>query len=271
MKKVIFVLLLINFSFSNTFGQVGFLPKGKWFDHTVTGMRGEIAHMEFINDSTLLVTPVLVFEDEKVKPKPKTIILDTFSVNKNSGKLLLKYKENGGYEYIIYLYKWLNKDELQVNIPGWIKPKDKPMVITGFKEPKKFHQKFIKSMAEFHGVNVNYLSMHDSGNIWRSEKLYRELNKLPQMPQIDKQQLIAFYDKLLSLCKQKKNQTFLNSVRANLSPSGIQYLTELAFIEFNYNPFTSFKSLYNVLEDFEDDSEVKSLQKRIKDIIVKGN
>ncbi|HAS44960.1 MAG TPA: hypothetical protein DCS93_31050 [Microscillaceae bacterium] len=83
----------------------------------------------------------------------------------------------------------------------------------------------------------------------------------------NKKQLMALYQRIIVLCKQKKNQTFLNNPSTNRA--GLQYLTEVALIEKAYNPFTSIKDLTKAVAKFEGDADFKKLLNQINAFVTK--
>ncbi|OJJ15697.1 hypothetical protein BKI52_38090 [marine bacterium AO1-C] len=268
-KRVMSVFLLVGLFFSSALAQQKLLPKGKWFNRrNPTGTVVEITQLQFMKDSRLVFTPVMTY-DEKEKTLPVTVTIHKMILNKNTGKLLLKFTEKGKEDFILYLYRRLNNDELQIYIPGWFKAKDESEALQSFKKIEEYQKIADQDLEKYRKSPVKRSSMYDSGIIWRSEKLYQRLNKLPASPEMNKKQVMATYLRVLDLCKQKKNQIFLNDPSSSIE--GVQYLMEIAFIEKGYNPFTFSKNFVKSLQKFKGDKDIEDLQKKIVDFAMKGN
>jgi len=266
-NRVILVFLLLAISFSNSLGQRKQLPKGKWFNYrNPLGEGISITQLHFINEATIIFTPFasVIVDDENKKPLSATITIDTMSVNKKTGKLLLEHKMGKRVDYGFFLYRWINKREFQVHIPRWFEPENKSEALKAFDEGF-----IIQNLAKRWKLPSDRFSIYDSGIIYRSEKLYKKLNQLPTLREPNKKQLMTLYKRFLELCLQKKNQTFLNN--PSTKEDGLHYLMEVALAEKSHNPFTSFKGLIEAEIKFEKDAEFKKLLNKIQAIVIKSD
>ena len=178
MKKVILILILLNFSFLNAIGQKQFLPIGNWvasdeFNLSALGIEMKIN----IRKDTLIFD---LTDPEKTSPdERRTLIILKVVADKQKGKMLLSHIKEKKYS-LSFFYK-INTQDVIISPPS-----------SSFNNLKEAEEKFnnpeewmIKAMNENKALGENDIKNIDPykvGVIFRTKPRLKALQKLPIIP-----------------------------------------------------------------------------------------
>lgn len=249
--SILTLVLLMGITTSSSYAQKN-LPKGKWIYQMGMGMMNLKMHAIFTKKT--LEYEVVVNGKKQDEKSGKFDIIKVVS-DKKKGKLMLKV--TGKTKYAVGFYKRLNKNEI-IMLPVEPRFGSKADADAFFTNAEAKAAEEVKKMTQM-GNSAAGFDIYDMGFIWRTQKKYDKLNKLPTMGDLDKDAVLKLLDSMIETYKKPKNKAIMKN------PMAMMRIMEGVFISNGYNPFTSMGKMMQIQSKYSEDPDVKKKAQELQE------